>query len=196
MPNKETEKFEGHTPGPWRAGDVRHAGRTRLVDHDGPRGFVAEVYAPVRGNEWDEPTRDANARLMAAAPDLLRERDALRAAARTAVEFLEQRFGNVQGNDWSDEEAAHIADELETAAGGLVVTAAERERDEARRQRDALADALRMAEWSGPHVFAGASSGSTCPWCRQPKPPRNHLTSGHASDCAWVAALAKAGRHE
>lgn len=34
-------------------------------------GFVAAVYGPTRGHENDKPTRDANARLIAAAPDLL-----------------------------------------------------------------------------------------------------------------------------
>jgi hypothetical protein len=57
-------------------------------------------------------------------------------------------------------------------------------------------EALRAAEWSGPRAFAHANSGPTCPWCRQPKPPRNHLGSGHASDCAWVAALAAADGRE
>lgn len=65
------------TPGPWVAGEVRYAGRVRLVQHDGARGFVAEVQAPVVRDELDETTRDANAHLIAAAPEML---DALRFA--------------------------------------------------------------------------------------------------------------------
>lgn len=60
-----------HTP-QLRAGEIRHAGRTRLVEYaDGRRGFAAEVQAGYIGNEVDEANRDALALLFAAAPLML-----------------------------------------------------------------------------------------------------------------------------
>jgi hypothetical protein len=60
-----------HTAGPWRVGEERHAGRYQLVQADNQhRGFVCEVQAPLKGSVIDDDTRLANARLIAAAPDL------------------------------------------------------------------------------------------------------------------------------
>jgi len=50
-----------HTPGPWR---LSYSGDERLLI-DGHRGFVCEM------NQPSGPEREANARLIVAAPDLL-----------------------------------------------------------------------------------------------------------------------------
>lgn len=42
----------------------------------------------------------------------------LRANAATAVAFLEKRYGNRGGNDWGDDEAAHIAELLDGNVDG------------------------------------------------------------------------------
>lgn len=57
------------TPGPWTVGEVRHAGAFQLVTA-GAKGYVCEVRCGYIGNELDHDTRKANARLIAAAPDL------------------------------------------------------------------------------------------------------------------------------
>jgi hypothetical protein len=59
----------GFTPGPWSVGVVRFAGRTQLVCAYG-KGFVCEVESPVRDGEFSHEEREANARLIAAAPEL------------------------------------------------------------------------------------------------------------------------------
>jgi hypothetical protein len=58
-----------HTPGPWRVGGI-WAGVTRFVETSEPE---SRLIAEVRGNKSPEEheERDANARLIAAAPDLL-----------------------------------------------------------------------------------------------------------------------------
>jgi len=60
------DPFAGHTPGPWRVGDAK-----------------VTVFGPPNGNPSPETIasirKGANAALIAAAPDLLRERDAARA---------------------------------------------------------------------------------------------------------------------
>ena len=63
-----------------------------------------------------------------------------------------------------------------------------RERDEARQQRDALAAALRLVEWSllpDDEDEAMGRSGLLCPDCGEPK--NNGV---HASTCRVSAALA------
>lgn len=53
-----------------RAGEIRHAGRTRLVEFadEGRRGFAAEVQAGYLDDEIDIRNRDALTHLFAAAP--------------------------------------------------------------------------------------------------------------------------------
>ena len=61
-----------HTPGPWFTdsdGDGKPFGIfTSTHDADGPDDDMCEVYG---GNDDDDTTREANARLVASAPDLL-----------------------------------------------------------------------------------------------------------------------------
>lgn len=46
-------------------------------------------------------------------PALVAEVKTLGANAAKAVAFLERRYGNRGGNDWGDDEAAHIAEMLD-----------------------------------------------------------------------------------
>lgn len=64
-------EFEGHTPGPWH-----HDDDPWVLGHD--NGFIASVFDGTRKSPTDHGISLANARLIAAAPDLLRERDSLR----------------------------------------------------------------------------------------------------------------------
>jgi hypothetical protein len=71
----------GHTPGPWFAGcqnDALYviAGRAPAINndapwHDAPRVALAKVYGPAEG-DCLPVNADANARLIAAAPELLK----------------------------------------------------------------------------------------------------------------------------
>ncbi len=64
--------MSAHTPGPWKVGDVRHAGGYQLVTANDDGGYICEVQAPTnRFFGFNEDEREANARLIAAAPDLL-----------------------------------------------------------------------------------------------------------------------------
>lgn len=67
-----------HTPGPWEA--VGSLVRTRLTAGEREGLLVADCY---RGSYWTPETREANTRLIAAAPDLL-------AALRDCVRSMEQ----------------------------------------------------------------------------------------------------------
>jgi hypothetical protein len=72
-----------HTPGPWRAGEVRHAGTYQLVESDGlARGFVCEVQA------HDGADLGATVALIAAAPALLDSVAALLPYAESRAEDL------------------------------------------------------------------------------------------------------------
>ncbi len=74
--------MSAHTPGPWELGALRNDGATRRITWSGVSpGAVCEVFTDLSGKgEWDAALRDANARLIAAAPDMLR---ALRVVATT-----------------------------------------------------------------------------------------------------------------
>lgn len=96
-----------HTPGPWRADDTeeivgsyeegdRDFAFTRAHIYDGSGGIVAEVYA-----HTDIPTVDANARLIAAAPDLLDEYRELLKRLADAAELC------IQGHSQVAEELCH-----------------------------------------------------------------------------------------
>ena len=73
------EAFEGHTPGPWFI-DMTQPGKAVVY---GPNGSCKEEH-------------QANARLIAAAPDLLRERDEARALVAELVEAVHGLL-NVEG---------------------------------------------------------------------------------------------------
>lgn len=68
-----------HTPGPWRVDETVALGAygvwTDYATHPGDdgQGYPSEVCSVYRGNtsDFDRPTRNANARLIAAAPQLL-----------------------------------------------------------------------------------------------------------------------------
>lgn len=86
----EPETTTKHTPGPWRVDDDN----AKNVRAGGVGGlFVAKTYAiPVEDNPDDAYNREqiANARLIAAAPDLLE-------AARVAESFLRHRTAESLG---------------------------------------------------------------------------------------------------
>lgn len=83
----DTETFKGHTPGPWTFPEAHDKRHSRIV-------IMAEAARPAhpiiadsvfRHGHVDYETAKANARLIAAAPTLLAERDALRAMLRKAL---------------------------------------------------------------------------------------------------------------
>lgn len=62
------EEAEKATAGPWRAGELRYAGKSQIIDH-GPYvsggGYVCEVEAPFIGAEIDHSARETNAAFIA-----------------------------------------------------------------------------------------------------------------------------------
>jgi hypothetical protein len=83
-----------HTEGPWTVGEVRHAGKYQLVQRHDLTGYICEVQAPYFGNAIDTDTREANARLIAAAPQLL---EALEQAATLIYQY--HNIGALLGSD-------------------------------------------------------------------------------------------------
>lgn len=82
-----------HTPGPWLALPPCRPGRPRLIAptcHGGDISNVALVYAP----DKDDATGRANARLIAAAPELLE-------ALRDIVEAVDPAVGGLTLEDWA-----------------------------------------------------------------------------------------------
>ena len=73
-----------HTPGPWRVED-RHPQRACLEISSKYPGDVALVYHYRAGPDGEDPQADADARLIAAAPELLRALEAI--VARVTGEF-------------------------------------------------------------------------------------------------------------
>lgn len=94
-------KPQTHTPGPWRV-----APGTGLIHRDGDfslRGVIAKVQGKdLSGRDWKE-RQDANARLIAAAPDLLEQLKAWQNWAETLPGGVEQfeKFARKQDN-WAD----------------------------------------------------------------------------------------------
>ena len=67
----EDKRMTKHTPGPWRLGEVRHADITEH-GYDGIiRNVEGDPVASVGFSGYSKKTAYANARLIAAAPDLL-----------------------------------------------------------------------------------------------------------------------------
>ena len=86
-------------------GDVRwHAIEDGSQGKGTGRHIAAFIIEPRRA----PAATKANARLMAAAPDLL-------AVCERVLTFLTDRFGNNSGDDWSDGEAATIGDMIDAA---------------------------------------------------------------------------------
>ena len=71
-------EYEGHTPGPWFVHDLRGIGGPISISCTTPDHITVADIGP--GIENTEAEALANARLIAAAPDLLIERDRLREA--------------------------------------------------------------------------------------------------------------------
>lgn len=82
-----------HTPGPWRIEDKRSRGRT-LISGDG-WVRLCDVYTVMEGCREPYPEGMANARLIAAAPDLL---DAL-------IDLLHQSKLSQDEGGWDFEQA-------------------------------------------------------------------------------------------
>ncbi len=89
--NTATSQFDGHTPGPWQIDtDTRDGARTLILDRDGL--LVADSGAGSNPNDRAAARAECerNARLIAAAPELLRQRDALAEALREVTDRYER----------------------------------------------------------------------------------------------------------
>ncbi len=96
-----------HIPGPWTVGPVdveaeRMGALFRTVLANGEHLVTVEPWEDVSMGELI-----ATARLIAAAPDLL-------AACKAAPDKLDEDHDNA-GNDWADQGAAEVAEQLEAA---------------------------------------------------------------------------------
>ena len=92
-----------HTPGPWKiTADARHDGDRRIYRGEIAKQAIAKVYA----NDWtdSEGMAASNARLIAAAPDLLLACQRLRAH----ISLLDL-----------DEMPSHMIDELRDASAAI-----------------------------------------------------------------------------
>ncbi len=94
-----------HTPGPWELGEIEQGqdgGEFVAIDGKNPKKRHMELARVVWKMEDDERslTQEANARLIAAAPDLL---DALQAA------ISRQGYRPGEGPDWWEQGRAAIA---------------------------------------------------------------------------------------
>ena len=100
-----------HTPGRWRV--LRHDGNVFVIKNDGLT--IAEITYQLP-DKSGETSRNANARLIAAAPDML-------AALLEALEFAEQQEDVIDGNDGPQANAAMtlaqtLRDVIAKATGG------------------------------------------------------------------------------
>jgi len=59
--------MSAHTPGPWAVDGTLHSGDLDVISAEGRITMIDDS----RATGWNEPTIKANARLIAAAPDLL-----------------------------------------------------------------------------------------------------------------------------
>lgn len=97
--SKGTPNDKGrHTPGPWRLGRAMGMEHVVMDENDSP---VCEMLSPYRGRE---DYRDANARLIAAAPDLL-----------AALMYM---LANAEADGWSDMMLADTRAAISKATGG------------------------------------------------------------------------------
>jgi len=85
-------KYEGHTPGPWRTEYQRGADlmyRQNILDAEN-RVVATCAWCGIAARDgWTISARDANAALIADAPKLLAQRDALAEAPRTLMSRAE-----------------------------------------------------------------------------------------------------------
>lgn len=82
-----------HTPGPWRKSWFEQNKRTKCgywaIHRSGPEpGFIGRINGNHRGKDQGE----ANAELIAAAPETARQRDALLAACKALIEICNARW--------------------------------------------------------------------------------------------------------
>jgi hypothetical protein len=90
-----------HTPGPWKVSGLGGPWEQRLNIRADEWGCVAQVGLNPSLPSWDAPQR-ANARLIAAAPDLLE-------ALQAAVGSMEKATGGISRCDWIAGARAAIA---------------------------------------------------------------------------------------
>lgn len=76
----DTKQFDGHTPGPWV---VHKVSRIRIV-----APLIHVISTDIQGRT--QPEAQANARLIAAAPDLLAENKRLRAALEGVIRVADR----------------------------------------------------------------------------------------------------------
>lgn len=65
--------MSAHTPGPWRFWDREDHPFNRIITNDAGDAGIAAPIARIRGQELAKDEQAANARLIAAAPELLAE---------------------------------------------------------------------------------------------------------------------------
>jgi hypothetical protein len=89
----DLDKFEGHTPGPWSSFAPDDVGQKFSVERLGSNHFVKS--RKIATAHHDKGNGEANARLIAAAPELLEmarklqaENDRLREAAKPIADFI------------------------------------------------------------------------------------------------------------
>ena len=92
-----------HTQGPWVLGDKRRHGHLTVRSTRGgyPAGGICEVFDPMRGREID-----ANAHLIAAAPDLLAACEALVQSVAYAIDALDAPANSTMRANLADALAA------------------------------------------------------------------------------------------
>lgn len=84
-----------HTPGPWHVDDDLARGNRVVSDRE--NGIVAIVQGSEEPERWDVPNeeRDANARLIAATPEL---NEQLQFCCEQLAECMEQNHGRIWDN--------------------------------------------------------------------------------------------------
>lgn len=87
-PENTPEKESGHTSGKWRA-HFSEAHCNWEIKNESGQMFIAQVY----GFDADEQ-RDANAALIARAPELLEENEKLKAELQKVIDALKEAHAN------------------------------------------------------------------------------------------------------
>jgi hypothetical protein len=82
-------KYEGHTPGPWRYHHDKYEGDAILASEKPVRWVVRRYEDPDTGHNVVDIPNTMDVMLIADAPKLLRERDELLDALRTAANALD-----------------------------------------------------------------------------------------------------------
>jgi hypothetical protein len=106
----EATHVQAHTPGPWVARlqtNVHGADLGWIIEHSNGRiGWASLAYADMNDEAGkDDPARDANARLIAAAPDMLAALQAICATASDLTEDVLCEFANDKSDPTAAEEA-------------------------------------------------------------------------------------------